>query len=274
MTQFALISLVMVAFAANSLMSRAGISVYGLDALAFAGFRLAAGAVMLAILVVLRSGWPKDMRARAPEAAMLLVYLVPFSLAYLTMPAGAGALILFGVVQITMFVGAMIAGAQPRLLHWLGMIVAMAGLSWLMWPTQGTSFHPLGVICMVIAGIGWGLFSLRGRQSKDPLADMCVSFVLLLPVAIILILYGGGWSVPGVVVAVLCGAVTSGLGYALWYHVLPGLSSPTAAVAQLSVPVIALLGGAAVLGEALTVPLVLGATIVLGGIAISVIKRG
>lgn len=271
---FALIAVTMCAFAANSVLSRAGIDVFGMDPLVFSGVRLASGAAMLAAIVALRGGWPALDRARLVAAAWLLIYIVPFSLAYLTLPSGIGALILFGVVQMTMFVGSALAGTRPSLRQWGGMGIAMAGLGWLLWPTGDVILDGGGVAFMALAGVGWGLFSLAGRGAKTPLADMAVSFVLLLPFAAVLMLLGGGWSPGGVAIAVVCGAVTSGLGYAMWYRVLPQVAATTGAVAQLSVPVIALVAGALVLGERITLDVVLASAVVLGGIAVSVLKRG
>ena len=268
-----LIAVVMVNFAANSVLSRAGIFELGMDATVFSGVRLASGAGMLALLVMWRGGWPALDGARIGAAAFLLIYLVPFSLAYVSLPSGVGALILFGVVQITMFAGSALGGVRPRLFQWFGMAIAMGGLAWLLWPAGEVRFDALGVGFMALAGLGWGIFSLLGRGSADPLGDMAWSFVLCLPVAAVLLLTGGGWSATGVFVAVICGAVTSGLGYALWYRVLPQITATTASVAQLSVPVIALLAGALTLGEALTVQVMAASAIVLAGIAVAVLKR-
>lgn len=273
MQLFALIAVTMCAFAANSVLSRMGIFTYGMDPIGFSGVRLLSGAVMLAVLVSLRGGWPRVDRARLVTAGSLLVYLVPFSVAYLTLPSGVGALILFGIVQITMFIGSYLAGTQPSARQWGGMALAMAGLGWLLWPSEALTLDATGVIFMVVSGIGWGVFSLRGRGSKDPLPDMALSFVLCAPVAVVLIAMGSGWSTIGVVIAVFAGAVTSGLGYALWYRVLPQIAATTGAVAQLSVPVIAILAGAVLLSEAITLDIVLASAIVLGGIAFSVLRR-
>lgn len=273
MRLFAMITVTMLAFAANSLLNRAGVDVSGLDALAFAAVRLVSGAAMLAVLVMWRGGWPMFGRARILGAVWLLVYLLPFSLAYGSLPAGLGALILFGVVQITMFAGSAVVGVTPTARQWLGMALAMAGLGWLLWPSGGVAINMTGAGYMAVAGVGWGLFSLKGRGSPDSLGDMAWSFVLLLPVAGLLVLTGSGWSAAGVGAAVLSGAVMSGLGYALWYHVLPLIASTTAAVAQLSVPVIALVAGAVVLGEEATIDVLTACVLVLGGIAVTVVKR-
>ncbi|SMX31860.1 DMT family transporter [Octadecabacter ascidiaceicola] len=271
---FALIAVTMCAFAANSVLARAGVFTYGMEPLLFAGVRLASGAGMLALLVSLRGGWGRVDASRGITACMLLLYLVPFSIAYLTLPSGVGALILFGVVQITMFGGSYLSGTQPSLRQWGGMAVAMAGLGWLLWPTESMTLDAVGVVFMVVSGFGWGVFSMRGRGSKDPLGDMALSFVICAPVALVLILIGSGWSLGGLVCALVSGAVMSGLGYALWYRVLPQVAATTSAVAQLSVPVIAIIAGAIFLNESITLSVVVASAVVLGGIAVSVRKRG
>ena len=270
---FALIAVTMCAFAANSVLARAGVFAYGMDPLLFAGLRLASGAVMLAVLVGMRGGWARLDRGCVVTAGTLLLYLVPFSIAYLTLPSGIGALILFGVVQITMFGASYRAGTQPTARQWFGMAVAMVGLGWLLWPSETLALDVSGVVFMIVSGFGWGLFSMRGRGSKDPLGDMALSFILCAPVAVVLMGMGDGWSMGGVASAVLSGAVTSGLGYALWYCVLPQIAATTGAVAQLSVPVIAIIAGAVLLSEAITFDVVVAAAVVLGGIAVAVLKR-
>ncbi|MCF2872652.1 DMT family transporter [Octadecabacter sp. G9-8] len=270
---FALIAVTMCAFAANSVLARAGVFTFGTDPMLFAGLRLASGAAMLAVLVALRGGWAAVDRARLVTAGTLLLYLIPFSIAYLTLPSGVGALILFGVVQITMFGVSYLTGTQPTARQWGGMAVAMIGLGWLLWPSERLTLDAIGVVFMVVSGFGWGVFSMRGRGSKDPLGDMAISFVLCAPAALVLIVMGGGWSPWGIVCAVLSGAVSSGLGYALWYRVLPQVAATTSAVAQLSVPVIAIIAGALLLSEPVTLDIVLASVVVLGGIAVSVLKR-
>ncbi len=274
MKLFSLVAVVMIAFAANSVLSRAAIFEFGMDATLFSGLRLASGAAMLALLVMQRGrGWPVLDQARVRAAVALLVYLVPFSVAYVTLPSGVGALILFGIVQITMFAGSALAGMKPTVQQWSGMSLAMAGLAWLLWPTEELTLNAFGVVCMVLSGIGWGVFSLWGRGSATPLGDMAWSFVLCAPVALVLMVVGGGWSTMGVVLAVVSGAVTSGLGYALWYRVLPMMEATTGAVAQLSVPVIALIAGVIFLGEVITTQVVLASAVALGGIAVAVAGR-
>ncbi|AKS46375.1 EamA-like transporter family protein [Octadecabacter temperatus] len=273
MQLFALIAVTMCAFAANSILARAGVFTFEMEPLLFAGVRLASGAAMLAVLVLMRGGWARVSRARVITASTLLLYLVPFSIAYLTLPSGVGALILFGIVQITMFGGSYLAGTQPNARQWVGMAVAMAGLGWLLWPTESMTLDVMGVVFMVVSGFGWGVFSMRGRGSQDPLGDMALSFALCAPVALVLMLIGTGWSLGGLICAVLSGAVMSGLGYALWYRVLPQVAATTSAVAQLSVPVIAIVAGAILLNETITLDVVVASAVVLGGIAVSVLKR-
>ena len=274
MKLLSLVTVVMVAFAANSILSRAAIFEYHMDAKVFAGLRLASGALMLGFLVMQRGrGWPTLDRGRVYAALALLVYMVPFSIAYETLPSGVGALILFGFVQITMFAGSAIGGMKPTVWQWAGMSLAMVGLGWLLWPTEAVTLNLFGVFCMILAGIGWGVFSLRGRGSATPLGDMAWSFVLCFPVAIALMVYGGGWSAMGAVLAIIAGAVTSGLGYALWYRVLPQMQATTSAVAQLTVPVIALIAGAILLDEIISAQVVYASAIALGGIAVAVLGR-
>ncbi len=277
MKMFALVAVAMVAFAANSVLNRVGVAMFGMDPMAFAGVRLGAGAVLLVGLMMWRGGWPPFARARISGALALLMYLGLFSIAYVILPTGVGALILFGAVQLTMFAGAVMLGQRPAARQWLGMGLAMAGLFWLLWPQgdAGGSVQTASAVVMAVAGVSWGVFSLVGRTSRDPLGDMAWSFVILIPFAPVLVGLAPSLATPvgGYAAAVVSGAVTSGLGYALWYRVLPQIPATTAAVAQLSVPIIALLAGAILLGEAITLDIVVTSLVVLGGIAVAVVKR-
>ncbi len=289
MALFLLIALVMVNFAANSVLSRAGIDVLGMDALSFSTLRLASGAAVLALLVGLRrAAWPAFGWWRFWAAGALMVYLVPFTIAYVTLPSGLGALVLFGVVQLTMFGWVALSGSAPRPVQWLGMALSMAGLAWLLWPSGAESYDMGGLLAMAVAGVGWGVFSLMGRGSADPLGDMAWSFVLAFfmgllglagylsavgDVAEVAVNWVQRWPLAGVLTAIVCGGVTSGLGYALWYRALPQIPATTGAVAQLTVPIIAIVAGALILGEAITLKVALASGIVLGGIALTVLKR-
>lgn len=275
--------LTMIAFASNSILNRVGIANGDMDAMSFGIVRLIAGAVMLAVLVLLRSGRiTLGGDNRWIGVAALLGYTFSFSWAYESLDAGLGALILFGMVQITMFAGALIAGERPGMQRWFGAALAFGGLVWLLWP--GTAGAPsLGhAVSMAIAGVAWGVYSLNGRGGRDPLGATAANFLFAAAIAAAFgaaqLALPSSTGLPeatlfGLSVAILCGAVTSGLGYALWYTVLPNLRSTTAAVAQLTVPVIAMLGGALLLSEAIGPRLIIAAGLVLGGVLLAVTSR-
>ena len=273
----------MVAFASNSILNRVGIANGDMDAISFGIVRLIAGAVMLAILVYLRSGTIRVGGAgRWIGASALLGYTFTFSLAYNSLDAGLGALILFGMVQITMFSGALISGERPSAQRWLGAMVAFGGLVWLLWPGSTAAPSLFHGMSMAVSGIAWGVYSLHGRGSTDPLGATAANFVwaalLAAGCGAVYLLLPSSSGLPeattfGLAMAMLCGAVTSGLGYALWYTVLPNLRSTTAAVAQLTVPVLAMLGGAALLSEAVGPRLLIAAGLVLGGVLLAVTSR-
>ena len=270
-----LAALTMVAFAANSVLNRAALAGGGIDAVSFGTIRLVAGAAMLAALVLLRQGRLRlGGPGRVTGVLSLLLYIYGFSLAYRALDSGMGALILFGMVQVTMFAGSLLGGERPGPARWSGAALAFGGLAWLLWPGERVSVPPLAGLAMVLAGVGWGLYSLAGRGARDPLMSTAANFLLAAPAGVVvgLLLPGPAQlSTPGVVLAVLSGAVTSGLGYALWYAVLPRIAGTTAAVAQLTVPITAMAGGMVFLGEALSAAFVLAAALVLGGVALSVL---
>ncbi len=270
----------MLAFAANSVLNRLAVGDGLIDPVGYALIRLAAGAVMLVLLVLarraLRGGavWP-GWRGRLAGVAGLLAYLFGFSVAYLSLDAGIGALILFGSVQITMFGGAVMAREAVPALRWAGAGLAFVGLLVLVAP-GGNIGAIVPVLAMVLAGAGWGIYSLAGRGADDALLATAANFGLALPVAVVvgLILGLGGMVQPlGAGLAVLSGAVTSGLGYALWYGLVPKLGAARAGVAQLTVPVIASAGGAAMLGEGISLRFGLAAALVLGGVAVASFAR-
>ena len=269
---FGLTALTMVAFAANSLLNRAALVDGGTTPMAFAAVRVVAGALVLVALVATRNGLPKSgVFGRAVGAGSLVVYLLGFSFAYIALDAGLGALILFGVVQVTMFVGAILSGERLPAARWIGAVAALLGLAWLVWPSEASA--PLSaVLLMTGAAVGWGVYSLAGRGASDALGETAANFVFAAPpVLLVWVLMAGGVDARGLVLGVISGALTSGLGYALWYSVLPTLDRTVAALAQLTVPVIAVLGGVLFLGEAVTGRLVLASLIILGGVALGVI---
>lgn len=276
MRLFLIAALTMLAFASNSILARAGIEGAGFDALWFGVVRLWSGAVALAaIVVMLRGRLVLGGPGRLVAVVGLVVYIFGFSLAYVRLDAGLGALILFGTVQVAMFAGSLVTGERPPALRWIGAALAFSGLCWLLWPNEALDISPVHALAMVLAGMGWGGYSMVGRITEDPLSATAANFLLAAPMALGLVLalpfaQGAGVSVTGVVLAVVSGAVTSGLGYALWYHVLPQLPGTSAAVAQLSVPVLAIAGGVLFLGEVLSPDLLLAGGVVLGGVALSV----
>jgi len=276
MRLFALTALTMAAFAANSVLNRVALAGGHIGAGDFGGIRLVAGAIALAgLCLVLRGRLHFGGPARIVGVASLLVYIYGFSAAYDALDAGLGALILFGVVQITMFAGGLVAGeAMPRR-RFAGAGLAMAGLAWLLWPSGGAPVSPVHGLMMAAAGVGWGLYSLSGRRAADALQATAANFVLAAPLGLGLGLALPGAAVPasatGVALAAVSGAVTSGMGYALWYTILPRLDASVAAVAQLCVPMLALIGGMVFLGEALSTTFVLASVLVLGGVAVSVV---
>ena len=265
--------LVMVAFAANSVLNRAAVGGGQIGALDFALLRAVAGAGMLMVLIRLRGGAvPLLAPRRVFGGVMLSTYLIGFSLAYLAMDAGLGALILFGGVQVTMFAGALVLGERPPARRWFGAGLALVGLVWLVWPGAGATAPLWAVGAMAAAALGWGIYSLIGRGSADPLGDTGAAFVWATVLGFVAVLVHTGGSMvndatwAGMALAVISGAVTSGLGYALWYRVLPRIGASVAGLMQLSVPVIASLGGALLLAEAPTRAMILAGAVVLGGI--------
>ena len=273
----------MMAFAANSLLCRAALGARAVDALTFTTVRLASGALVLALLARSargRSGGRGSFTAW-PLGAALFAYALGFSLAYTRITAGVGALLLFGAVQVTMIGRGLVAGERPSRREWLGLGIALAGLVGLTLPGLAAP-DPVGAAFMLAAGVAWGIYSLGARAGGQPLAANAASFACSVPLA--LVAQGVGFlTIPpkltattttaGIVLAVTSGAITSGLGYAVWYAAVRGLTAAQAAIVQLSVPPLAALGGVALLGEALGARLMLSGAAVLGGIAVAFAAR-
>lgn len=264
-----LTALAMLAFAGNSLLCRLALRETAIDAASFTSLRLLAGALTLWLLLRLRTA--HNLNAGSwPAAAALFVYAAAFSFAYLYLDAGAGALILFGAVQLSMLAWGLYRGERLGLKGYSGLLLAFAGLLVLLLP--GASRPPTGAaLLMLLAGAAWGIYSLLGRGVTDPLAATTCNFLRAVPLALLLsALFIGqaSWDTPGLIYALLSGALTSGIGYAIWYSALRGLQSFQAACVQLSVPIIAALAGSLLLDEALSGRLLLSAAAVLGGIAL------
>lgn len=269
-------ALTMIAFAANSILNRMALAAGSIDAVSFGAIRLASGAAMLALVVlIMRRRLSFTTTGRWTGVAALLTYIFGFSFGYISIDAGLGTLILFGTVQITLFTAAIQGGEAVALTRKLGAAIALAGLALVLWPSGGITVDLLAAACLVAAGTGWGFYTLNGRRASDAIGATMTSFVLAAPVGMVLALalpLAGHAAVVtpyGVGLAILSGAITSGLGYTIWYSVLPHLATTTAAIAQLAVPILAMAGGIAFLGEPLT-PLYLIATVlVIGGVALS-----
>jgi drug/metabolite transporter (DMT)-like permease len=270
LVQGGLVGLTLLAFAANSLLNRAALVDGAIGPGSFAAIRVCAGAMTLLALAVWTGGLVRPTLQHALSAAGLSLYMLGFSFAYVSLDAGFGALLLFGGVQVTMFAGAVLLREQIPLRRWIGAMIALSGLLLLLQPT-GTG-GVWGMILMLLAALGWGVFSLLGRASTKPLVDTALAFALSVPIVLLAMLVVPDLQPPrgeGILLAVLSGAVTSGCGYALWYRVLPMLGASRASVAQLSVPVIAALGGVVFLSETLSMLMVVSGLLVLGGVAVS-----
>ena len=284
----------MIAFASNSLLCRGALKQNDIDAASFTFVRIFSGAVALWVLTSIQrresgaktleglegssftstpSTQHQLLRAGSWSSAVaLFIYAAAFSFAYLALSAGTGALLLFGAVQATMILWGLHKGERLNLIQIVGFIVAVTGLIILVFP--GLSAPPLtGSILMMAAGVAWGVYSLRGRGERNAASATAGNFVRAVPFAIVLIIAFAEWrhvDVAGFAYAVISGAVTSGLGYVVWYKALPTLKAASAATVQLSVPALAATGGILLLGEPITTRYLLASVAVLGGIALVV----
>ena len=269
-------SVALVAFAMNSVLCRLALGKATIDAASFSTIRLVSGAVMLLLILLVSK------RARASRPGMrwippvlLFLYAVAFAFAYMGLTAGTGALILFGSVQATMIITALCSGERPSSLEWAGLFVALSGLVYLVLPGLTSPSVPHSLL-MMLAGISWGFYSILGRGSVNPLAETTRNFVGAVPFAVAVTMLMSNQihlSREGVLLAVVSGAVTSGLGYVVWYAALNGLTATRAATVQLAVPVLAAVGGVILLSESLTVRLLLAGSMILGGIGLALAGR-
>lgn len=270
-----LTTIAMLAFATNSVLARLALVGGDMDALGYSGVRLISGAAVLGALVLARrlegQGYPTALGGSWRGAAALFGYALAFSIAYLMLGAGTGALILFATVQMSILGWAIAKGERPGLLEAAGIGVAFIGLVYLVSPGL-VAPNPMGAALMAGAGICWAAYTLLGRGSISPLVDTAGNFIRCLPLAAILAVvgvatHGATWR--GAAYAIASGAIASGLGYAIWYAVLPHLSRIRAAFVQLTVPAIAAAGGALLIGESLTLRLVVATMAILGGVALA-----
>lgn len=269
-------TLALIAFAANSVLCRLALGSGAIDAANFTSVRLLSGVVMLAVLVGIR-GKRKDKTSGNGwlAGAMLFLYAVTFSYAYVTLDTATGALVLFGTVQITMVMASFFMGAKLHPSEWLGLLLALGGFLYLVLPEAGAP-SLTGFMLMVFAGFAWAIYTLLGRASQNPLLDTFSNFLRTVPLVVALFLVTlnmGYWTVEGIIYAVMSGAIASGVGYALWYKALRGLGAIQAGVLQLSVPVIAAFGGVVFLAEQMTLQLLVSAFFILCGILILIVGK-
>jgi len=268
-----LTTVAMTAFAGNSLLCRAALRDTDIDAATFTSVRLASGALMLWLLVSLRGNRAPLKQGSWGSALALFAYAAAFSYAYGGLSAAMGALLLFGSVQATMISIGIVRGNRPHWAQWAGFVVAFSGLVGLLLP--GLTAPPLfSSLLMISAGIAWGVYSLRAKGAGEPTAVTTGNFIRSVPMALALSLVmmaGARIDMAGMGYAIASGAIASGMGYAIWYMALPLLQATTAATVQLSVPVIAAIGGVLLLTEPLTVRLVVAGVAILGGIAIVIL---
>jgi drug/metabolite transporter (DMT)-like permease len=269
-----LTSLAMFAFASNSLLCRIALKFTDIDAASFATIRLVSGAMMLWLVVKIHHGTQTG-SGNWLSAFALFAYAAGFSFAYISLPAASGALLLFGAVQVTMIGYGVWSGERLQRRQIAGLMFAFGGLVGLLLP--GLSAPPLvGSILMLGAGVAWGIYSLRGRGAGDPIKVTAGNFMRAVPMALtmsLLMLNRISLNNAGFWYAVASGALASGIGYAIWYTALPGLRATSAATVQLSVPVIAAVGGIIFLGESISLRLVITSVAILGGIALVILEK-
>jgi drug/metabolite transporter (DMT)-like permease len=262
----------LVAFAANSVLCRLALGRLAIDAASFSSVRIIAGAVALLALSAMINRGSIRVSGTWTSAAMLFLYAVPFSFGYVSVSAGMGALLIFPSVQVTMMLAAFLVGERLHVWQWLGMLIAPLGLAGLFLP--GVTAPPfVGAALMVFAGISWGIYSLRGRASSDPLADTTGNFVRAVPFVIVVsLLRGRDFHVTtlGILLAICSGAVASALGYVVWYAALRTLTASRASVVQLAVPLLTAAGGVVFLAEQISLRLITCAALIVGGLAMAI----
>lgn len=272
-----LLSLTMLAFASNSILNRVALATGVIGPSSFAGIRVLSGAVMLSLLMLAtRYRWPRIAKPNWWQVLALSAYFIALSHAFLSLDTGFGALLQFALVQITMFVGAVMHREAMGLRKWLGALIAFGGLAYLLNPTAA-NFNWHGSLLMAVAAVGWGVYSLLGKATKDPLEQTTVNFIWSAPFAVaawLLVPDTQTTTMHGLSLAVLSGAITSGIGYAIWYSLIPQMQRSTAALAQLTVPIIAAAGGIAFLGEVIDLRFIIASLLVLGGLWLSTGQRG
>ena len=271
-----LTGLALIAFAANSVLCRLALGNEAIDAASFTVVRLLSGVIVLFLIIrFTQKNTESSTNGSWAASLMLFLYAITFSYAYISLDTGTGALILFGSVQITMILLSLVSGTRLHYTEWVGVIIAFTGFVYLILPGVTTP-SVVGFLLMAAAGIAWGIYTLKGRGSQNPLMDTAYNFFRTIPLVILLTIITishANYSSEGVLLALLSGGITSGIGYTIWYIALGGLSVTQAAVLQLLVPVIAALGGVIFVSEAITERLTISAAMVLGGILIVVLGK-
>ena len=261
--------LALIAFASNSVLCRFALGEKTIGAANFTSVRLLSGAIVLFLILQIRNrGKKSSSKGSWLSAAMLFLYAASFSFAYLTLDTGTGALILFGSVQVTIILLSIFYGNRLHLTEWIGVVIAFAGFVYLVSPGVSTP-SMLGFILMTISGIGWGVYTLRGRGSLNSLADTSFNFARTIPFVIILFAvtyHPSDISSKGLILAMISGGISSGIGYTIWYMALRNLTDTQSAVVQLAVPVIAAMGGVIFVSETISLRLILSTIFILGGI--------
>lgn len=276
MVPYLLTSLAMIAFAANTVICRLALIEYNgeasIDPASFTSIRLISGALTLIVLMLIRTSEFKPAHIKPLSALMLFTYAICFSFSYVNISTGTGALILFGSVQLTMIIFGFIKGERLSLLAWTGIILAFSGLIYLLFP--GISSPPItNAGLMIVAGLAWGVYSLQGKGIKTPLIATGWNFIGTLPMVMITYLVfhaDAHLTQKGILLAVLSGAVASGIGYAIWYSALPYLTATRAATVQLTVPIIAAVSGVIFLSEQISLRLILASIAILGGVYLTI----
>ncbi len=272
-----LTAVTLVAFAANSLLCRMALGGHLIDPVSFTTIRLVSGALALIPISRLFGESKTEQKTKGSWGSgfALFAYAAAFSLAYVSLNTGMGALILFGSVQITMIAAALKSGENLAPAQWLGSAVAIGGLIYLVLPGISAP-NPLGALLMCVSGIAWGVYSIRGKSASAPIAMTAGNFTRSAPMAIIAsaIAFSAVQMEPfGILLALISGVITSGMGYVLWYKALRGLTTTQASVVQLLVPPLAAFGGAAFLSEQVSVRLIASSALILGGVALTVINH-
>ena len=267
----------LLAFAANSVLCRKALGAAMIDAASFTAVRLISGAGVLWVLLRLMKSRQASDRPGGSwlSAFMLFLYAAAFSFAYLKLTAGTGALILFCSVQLTMILYGLWSGERPHVLQWTGLFLALGGIVYLVLPGLAAP-SPAGSVLMAVAGVGWGIYSLRGRGIRDPATMTTGNFLRAVPFVIIIspvLLSQMHMSPEGILLAFISGSLTSGVGYLIWYTALQGLTATRAATVQLSVPVIAAFGGAIFLSESISLRLITATVLIIGGVALTIIGK-